>query len=351
MAYLDSIPIEIKQYFTILEPHPPKWLKDYIETPAMLRSASISNNCGMVYTDLQPNNFFYSNLDHSVGVALVIWHFTHDKKQTLSGLFHDIATPAFKHCVDVMNGDGARQESLEKLTPTFIKNSPEIMSLLGRDHINLEEVSDYHLYPIADNDSPRLASDRLEYSLSNALFLYDKLTLDEVSEIYQDIEIQTNEDNLPELGFKTKRLARKFVKATSEMSVIYRDERPVYSMRLIADILKSLREDDQLTIEDLYTLPESAIIQKIEDSKYQPIFDRWRTASNLKTSKEQPANTYFVRQPLKVRHIDPLVNGRRISKICKIANSYIAKNLAYAMNDYVYLEGVGQNLLPQESVL
>ena len=135
------------------------------------------------------------------------------------------------------------------------------------------------------------------------------------------------------------------------MSVIYRDERPVYSMRLIADILKSLREDDQLTIEDLYTLPESAIIQKIEDSKYQPIFDRWRTASNLKTSKEQPVNTYFVRQSLKVRHIDPLVNGQRISKTCKIANSYIAKNLAYAMNDYVYLEGVDQNLLPQENVL
>ena len=351
MAYLDSIPTEIKQYFTILESHPPKWLEDYVETPAMLRSASISNNCGMVYTDLQPNNFFYSNLDHSVGVALVIWHFTHDKKQTLSGLFHDIATPAFKHCVDVMNGDGARQESLEQLTSTFIKNSPEIMSLLALDHINLEEVGDYHLYPIADNDSPCLASDRLEYSLSNALFLYDKLTLDEVSEIYQDIEVQTNEDDLPELGFKTKRLARKFVKATSEMSVIYRDERPVYSMRLIADILKSLREDDQLTIEDLYTLPESAIIQKIEDSKYQPIFDRWRAASDLKTSKEQPANTYFVRQSLKVRHIDPLVNGQRISKICKIANSYIAKNLAYAMDDYVYLEGVDQNLLPQESVL
>jgi hypothetical protein len=250
-----------------------------------------------------------------------------------------------------MNGDGARQESLEQLTPAFIKNSTEIMSLLARDHINLEEVCDYHLYPIADNDSPRLASDRLEYSLSNALFLYDKLTLDEVSEIYQDIEVQANEDGLPELGFKTKRLARKFVKATSEMSVIYRDERPVYSMRLIADILKSLREDDQLTIEDLYTLPESAIIQKIEDSKYQPIFDRWRTANNLKTSKEQPANTYFVRQSLKVRHIDPLVNGQRISKICKIANSYIAKNLAYAMNDYVYLEGVDQNLLSQESVL
>lgn len=87
MAYLDSIPTGIKQYFTILESHPPKWLKDYIETPAMLRSASISNNCGMVYTDLQPNDFFYSNLDHSVGVALVIWHFTHEKNKPSRGFF------------------------------------------------------------------------------------------------------------------------------------------------------------------------------------------------------------------------------------------------------------------------
>ena len=38
------------------------------------------------------------------------------------------------------------------------------------DNIKIEEVEDYHLYPIADNDTPKLSSDRLEYSLSNALF-------------------------------------------------------------------------------------------------------------------------------------------------------------------------------------
>lgn len=207
MSYLTHLPTSIRDYFAVLEPNPPSWLEDYIETLAMLPPAGISNNCGMVYTALEPSNFYYSNLDHSVGVALIIWHFTHDQKQTLAGLFHDIATPAFKHCVDMMNGDGTKQESLEQLTTAFIKDSPEIIALLDRDHIQLEEVNDYHIYPVADNDSPRLASDRLEYSLSNALFLYHKLTLPEVREIYQEIKIDTNEDSLPELGFQTKNLA------------------------------------------------------------------------------------------------------------------------------------------------
>ena len=37
------------------------------------------------------------------------------------------------------------------------------MQLLSRDNIKVEEVCDYHKYPIADNDTPMLSSDRLEY--------------------------------------------------------------------------------------------------------------------------------------------------------------------------------------------
>ena len=66
------------------------------------------------------SEYFFSSLDHSIAVALIIWHFTHDKKQTLSGLFHDIATPVFKHCVDFFNGDYMTQESTEDLTTKII---------------------------------------------------------------------------------------------------------------------------------------------------------------------------------------------------------------------------------------
>ncbi len=44
------------------------------------------------------------------------------------------------------------------------------MNLLTRDNIRVEEVLDYHIYPIADNDTPKLSADRLEYALSGGLY-------------------------------------------------------------------------------------------------------------------------------------------------------------------------------------
>lgn len=336
--YYDNISNEIKNYFKILEPDFPEWLNEYIDTKELLSQQYISVTCGTIYSDLFESNFFFSSLDHSVAVALIVWHFTHDKKQTLSGLFHDIATPAFKHCVDFLNGDYMLQESTENLTTKIIKNSKEIMQLLKRDNIEISEVDNYHLYPIADNDIPKLSADRLEYSLSNALFTYRLLDSESIKEIYNDISIQKNEENEIELGFKTKKIARNFVKVTSRLSIIYREDRTRYSMQLIADILKRLNNENKISKKDLYMLKESEIINIIDTSKYNEIFNIWKNAKKVKTSKEEPKNVYYVYHGAKVRYIDPLFNGERISKCCKIANKMIENNLDYDMNNYVYLD-------------
>lgn len=336
--YYDTVNKEIKEYFKILEPDFPEWLNEYIDTKELLSQKYISVTCGTIYSKLFESDFFFSSLDHSVAVALIIWHFTHDKKQTLSGLFHDISTPVFKHCVDFLNGDYMTQESTEDLTSKMIKESPEITKLLKRDKIEIEEVDNYHIYPIADNDTPKLSSDRLEYSLSNALFIYKLLDKEEIKEIYNDIEVQVNEENEKELGFKTKKIARNFVKITSKLSVIYREDRTRYSMQLLADILKRLNEDNIISIEDLYKLKESEIIDIIEKSRYREVFNIWKNAKKVKVSKEEPSKVYFVHHGAKVRYIDPLFNGIRMSKACKIAKNMIDKNLKYDMNNYVYLD-------------
>lgn len=336
--YYDNLNEEIKEYFKILEPDFPEWLNEYIDTKELLSQKYISVTCGTIYSKLFESDFFFSSLDHSVAVALIIWHFTHDKKQTLSGLFHDISTPVFKHCVDFLNGDYMTQESTEDLTSKMIKESPEITKLLKRDKIEIEEVDNYHIYPIADNDTPKLSSDRLEYSLSNALFIYKLLDKEEIKEIYNDIEVQVNEENEKELGFKTKKIARNFVKITSKLSVIYREDRTRYSMRLLADILKRLNADNIISIEDLYKLKESEVIDIIEKSKYREVFNIWKNAKKVKVSKEEPSKVYFVHHGAKVRYIDPLFNGTRMSKACKIAKNMIDKNLKYDMNNYVYLD-------------
>lgn len=338
MSYINNLNKRIKEYFNILEPEFPKWLNEYINTKELLFQQHTSITCGTIYSKLFDSKFFYSTLDHSVAVALIIWHFTHDKKQTLSGLFHDIATPTFKHCVDFLNGDYMNQESTEDLTTQIISKSKEIMTLLERDKIKLSEVDNYHIYPIADNDTPKLSADRLEYSLSNALFTYDLMKLEEIQQIYNDIEIQKNEQNEIELEFKTKKLAREFVKITSRLSIIYREDRTRYSMQFLADILKKLSEENKICKKDLYVLKESEVIKIIENSKYKQVFNIWKNAKKVKVSKEQPQDVYYVHHGAKIRYINPLVNGERISNICKIAKKMIDNNLAYDMENYVYLD-------------
>ncbi len=337
-SYCSELNKDIKDYFKILEPDFPEWLNEYINTNELLSQKYISVTCGTIYSDLFEDDFFFSSLDHSVAVALIVWHFTHDKKQTLAGLFHDIATPAFKHCIDFLNGDYMTQESTENLTTEMIKKSENIMNLLERDKIKVSEIDNYHIYPIADNDTPQLSADRLEYSLSNALFIYKLLDLKAIQELYNDIEIQKNEENEIELGFKTKKFARILVKVTSRLSVIYREDRTRYSMQLIADILKRLIDEGKISKNNLYELKESDVIDIIESSRYKEIFNIWRKAKKVKVSKERPENVYYVHHGAKVRYIDPLFNGERISKCCKIANKMIENNLSYDMNNYVYLD-------------
>lgn len=94
-----------------------------------MRLRDVGMNCGCEYTafprfvKIGP----YSRYDHSLGVALIVWHFTKRKEQTLAGLFHDLATPVFAHVVDFLNGDHLRQESTEAGTRECIAGSPELM--------------------------------------------------------------------------------------------------------------------------------------------------------------------------------------------------------------------------------
>ena len=333
----------IQKFHAILEPDFPEWLQEYIETPVLQRQKHISIICGTIYSDLFENQRFYSSLDHAVGVALIVWHFTHDKKQTLAGLFHDIATPVFKHCVDFMNGDHLMQESTEDLTTEVIAGSPEIGRLLKLDGILISEVDNYHFYSIADNDTPKLSADRLEYSLANMFFAYGVADLAEIREMYADIVVQSDENGVKELGYQTKKIARKFVKLTSQLSVFYREDRTRYSMQFLADILKKMSESGRISVADLYQMKESEVIKMILASDYGDAFLAWQKAKKIKKAKnlEQcPDGVHVVKCQAKVRYIDPLWQGERMSKACKIAKGYIEKNLAYKMEGYLYIPGL-----------
>ena len=187
--YTEQINKKVKTYYSILSQEFPEFLNDYIDTPEMKKLDGINQICGAYWRKENIYEDMYSVLKHSVGVALIIWNFTHDKKQTLAGLFHDISSPAFKHCIDFLNGDVEKQESIEEQTLEVIQNSKELMNLLKRDKIKLEEVSNYKIYPIADNETPKLSADRLEYTFMNGIYYKEVWNLATIKEIYENLQI------------------------------------------------------------------------------------------------------------------------------------------------------------------
>lgn len=66
------------------------------------------------FYDINKENI--TRYDHSLTFALLTWKCTKDKKATLAGMFHDIATPCFSHVIDYMNKDYENQESTEENT-------------------------------------------------------------------------------------------------------------------------------------------------------------------------------------------------------------------------------------------
>ena len=339
--YLENLNDEVREYFSILSPTFPEWLLEYIDTPEMERIGKISMSCGTDYSKCFNLKYWYSNLDHSVGVALIIWNFTHDKKQTLAGLFHDIATPVFKHCIDFMNGDTETQESTEERTTDIIRNSKEIMSLLNRDGIKLEEVNDYKIYPIADNDTPKLSADRFEYTFASGLTFFRVWELDKIREIYSNIVVTKNEEGIDELAFKDKKICEEYIHIISRLWPEWVSDRDRTVMQFLADMCKSMKNAGYLTIDDLYSLSEKEVIDKFldcEDSYLSDSFKRFQNADTVYKSDLPVDKKYCVNINAKTRYVTPLVvtdNGVvRINMVSEKAKKEIDEYLSLPKGGY-----------------
>lgn len=314
-----------KKYFEILSPTFPEWLLDYIDTEEMGRLSGVSMVCGTDYSKIF--NYLSNNsvLNHSVGVALIVWNFTHDKKQTLAGLFHDIASPAFKHCIDFMNGDFTTQESTEERTEQIIRTSKKIMSLLKRDNIKVEEISDYHIYPIADNNTPQLSADRFEYTLSNGLFLYGAWDLNEISRYYNNISVLKNEQGIDELGFNSKEICKEFLHAILPIFAHYDSDENRTVMQFFADIVKSMNVKGFISVDDLYKMSENDVCNLIlncGDEYLKQSFVKFKKATKIFAGDQPVKDKYCISVKGKKRYIVPLVKtAEKVARITDIDHS------------------------------
>lgn len=327
----------MQQLWTIYHHNIPDFIHEFAQTAPMLRLKNIGMNCGCEYTkfptfqNCQP----YSRYDHSIGVALIIWHFTHHQTQTIAGLFHDIATPVFAHTIDFLNGDYETQESTEKNTEQIITSSQEIMSLLKKYHIDVSQVIDYHIYPIADNDSPQLSADRLEYTLGNMLN-YGFCSIEQIKTFYNDLIVAFNEQDIEELSFQTTDIAIAFSQMAIQNSYVYIADEDRFSMQALADIIHYAIDNHILTKQDLYQ-DEPYVIQCL--CSHSTTKEMWLTFtqySQIKKAYQRPNHGYWLQVNAKKRYINPLIiNKGRVTHVSPKINALIQKFIQSNFHDYI----------------
>lgn len=345
--YKTSENFSVQKYHEILSVEFPDFLYKYISLPIMQRLNGVGLLCGTDWTPLFNNQFYYSRLDHSIGVALIIWNFTHDKKQTLAGLFHDVSSPAFSHVSDFRCGDALTQESTEKLNGRMVSEDQMLIDMLKGEGFYAYEVRDYHKFPIADNAMPGLSADRLEYMYPSGASLDARWSLSEIQENYSQIAVLTNERGEKELGFMNESAALKYMKKFIDISMLLQHNEDKVAMQLMADVLTRAIYCGFLDEKDLYTFSEQDIIKLFQeqayaniDEEFNKLFFTFRKMRKVEHTEHPLDDSYCVSLDVKKRYVDPLVcgvNGSkaiRVSRICREAKNYIDEFLNY--NDTKY---------------
>ena len=303
------------EHYLIYHNEIPAIIWDCMTAPCVRRLKSVGMNCGCEYTSfprfagLQP----YSRFDHSVGAALIVWQFTQDEKQAAAAFLHDVATPVFAHVVDFLKGDYLVQESTEDGTRAAIEADETLQCALKAHGLTTDDVCDYHRYPIADNDSPRLSADRLEYTLGN-LINYRIRTPEEVRAFYADLSVGTNKDGAPELTFSDAKLAEDFAFASLVCSKIYVSDEDRYAMQMLSELLRDAIALGVLSEADLYTTEPQVIGKLLGDERTAAAWQRFRAYRSMRRAAEPAGEGQWRRIAAKKRYIDPLIaNVGRVS--------------------------------------
>lgn len=363
---------DIEKYFEILSPHPdyPEFIDKYLELPILKRLSGIGLLCGTDWTPLYKNKFYYSRLDHSKGVALIIWHFTHDKAQTIAGLLHDVSTPVFSHVSDFRKGDALTQTVTEAPNAAMIRADKALNDLLKQDELTVSQVEDYHKYPIADNEIPQLSADRLEYMYPSGMALDGSWTLEEIERTYNDIVVLKDENGMQELGFKTQEIAEEYCQHFCMIGHILQLNENKLALHLLGQIMNLAESENVLKEEDFMMLCEKEIIEKLENfiklhesenaqklektqkpentkksENTQKLISLYKTFRNMKeiihSDIPMPEDEFFnVSLKVKQRYINPLVqqkNGKKAVRLAEISNNakkYILDFQKYSDNTY-----------------
>lgn len=313
-----------------LEGDIPDFLIKYLKTKTLNRMKFTTQFCGADYSKLYSPTFLYTRFHHCLISALMTYHFTHDKKETIKALLHDVGTPCFAHVIDYVFGDYIKQESAERKLSEIILLDDELVEYLKEDGIEISELDDLSNCHILENHHPNLCVDRLDGVLHTCYIWLHTHPLSIIKRVYDNIVVLKNENGYPEIGFKDIPHAEEFVSLVNVYAKELQGNTDKYVMSYISEIVKLSFERHLITLDDLYQKKEEEIIEIFARE-----FDTWSifaNATDLTKTDIEPEN-YYVSLNVKKRNTIPLVqDGNKIVRINEVSD--YAKRIYQDLESY-----------------
>ena len=320
----------------------PDFLDKYTKTKTLIRLKHTTQFCGCDYTALYSPLFKYTRFDHSLVVAHMTWHFTHNKKETIMALLHDIGTPCFAHTVDLVFGDYMNQETSERSLIDVINEDRKLKRFLVEDDISQEDILNYPNYHILENKSPKLCADRLDGVLHTCYIWLHTHLLEQIKEVYDDLVVLQNEEGYSEIGFKHIDIAEKFTSMVYNYAHELQWNKDKYVMHYIAMTIQMAFKKNLLSLEDLYNKKETEICQLF--SKNFSSWEKFRNAKEISRCNKKPASEIYVSFETKRRNTIPLVQTAkkpmRIDTISDYAINLYGRLKEEKDTKYAYVEGI-----------
>lgn len=328
----------------------PEFLDKYLKTKTMLRLKKVTQFCGCDYTKLYNPRFLYTRFDHSLVVAHMTWHFTHDKKETIVSLLHDIGTPCFAHTIDYVFGDYLKQESSERNLLSVISKDEILIEYLKSDGINLDDFEDFSKYEILENKSPGLCTDRLDGVLHTCYIWLHTNSLEEIREVYSNITMLINEDGKREIGFKDLEIASKFVSMVMTYATELQGNKDKFVMQFISLIVKKAVSKNLITLDDLYSKGEDEICSIFDNN-----FKEWSIFCNeahLVNTETKSQEHFYISFDTKKRNVIPLIlmdsRVRRINQVSSKMEYLYEKLNEFKDRKYAYMDGISNEIYDEK---
>ncbi len=304
MSYIDDRGNNAKEIHMIYNKNISDIIKTLVDIPEIARLQHISETSGAAITKFSGFDGQYSILDHCVGVALILDKFAKDEKQIIAGMLHGINKTAFSEAIRHMSVPFEEKSVYEAVVA-----SDEIFDYLLKHNIELKDVCDYSAYSLAKAKGNRLDANSLENILHTS-YILNSINKRELKEIYNDITVTTNEDDLPEFAFNTYAVGEKFCKMSLDVAKKYRSYEAKIAIKAVATLLELMLKRGEINREDLYKYGDKAIYEIGVNSSDKRISGGWKELRRLDKvyTKFNPVeNKFCVKVDLKVRYIDPLV--------------------------------------------